>query len=213
MEIPFQPYLWHHHIIPLKISSVLRNVKWKLFQLKIMAEYNFYLLVSFYFPRQHHKAEIGLWVNIVKTFAIGGYRSTTAGKKSEIFPPRRYRMQRFSSLVPIVENMDDYWRTSSSTTSAHTEHVRCSTSVNRVNSMLCFGGIVYLASSYEGCWLYFICILTREYSSHAWLASWPWGIQSSTTSPEGFVATQPRQLFRVRLQTTRKSWARCFIYI
>ncbi len=50
-----------------------------------MAECNFNLM-SFYFPHQHHKAEIGLRVNIIKTFAIGDYRSAIAGNPNEIFP-------------------------------------------------------------------------------------------------------------------------------
>ncbi len=85
VEVPFQHYLWHHHIIPLRINSVLRIDKWYLFQLRIIAECNFNLM-SFYFPHQHHKAELGLWVNIIKTFAIRGYRSMIAGNPNEIFP-------------------------------------------------------------------------------------------------------------------------------
>ncbi len=50
-----------------------------------MAECNFNLM-SFYFPHQHHKAEIGFRVNIIKTFAIEGYRYTIAGNLNEIFP-------------------------------------------------------------------------------------------------------------------------------
>ncbi len=50
-----------------------------------MTECNFNQM-SFYFPHQHHKAEIGLCVNIIKTFAIGGNRSAIAGNPNEIFP-------------------------------------------------------------------------------------------------------------------------------
>ncbi len=49
-----------------------------------MAARNFYLMF-FYFPHQHDKAELGLWVNIIKTFAIEGYRSTTAVKSKRVY--------------------------------------------------------------------------------------------------------------------------------